>query len=62
MSLTKLSLGRNYDVIYKLFLPRESLVSDMPAGDSNIKKLFYCVQLNPCSSPEKREADVPWLL
>jgi hypothetical protein len=40
MSLTKLSLGRNYDVIYKLFLPRESLVSDIPAGDGNIDKLF----------------------
>jgi hypothetical protein len=30
-SLTKLSLSRNYDVIYKLFLPRESLESDIPA-------------------------------
>jgi hypothetical protein len=36
MSLTKLSLGGNYDVIYKLFLPRESLVGDIPAGDRNI--------------------------
>jgi hypothetical protein len=43
MSLTKLSLGRNNDVIYKLFPPRESLVSDIPAGDGNIKKLFYSV-------------------
>jgi hypothetical protein len=40
MSLTKLSLGGNYDVIYKLFLPRERLLSDIPAGDGNIKKLF----------------------
>ncbi len=40
MSLTKLSLCENYDVIYKLFLPRESLVSDIPAGDGNIEKLF----------------------
>ncbi len=40
MSLTKLSLGGNYDVIYRLFLPRESLVSDIPAGDGNIEKLF----------------------
>jgi hypothetical protein len=40
MSLTKLSLGGNYDVIYKLFLPRESLVSDIPAGDGNIENLF----------------------
>jgi hypothetical protein len=40
MSLNKLSLGGYYDVIYKLFPPRESLVSDIPAGDRNIKKLF----------------------
>jgi hypothetical protein len=40
MSLTKLSLGGNYDVIYTFFLPRESLVSDIPAGDGNIKQLF----------------------
>jgi hypothetical protein len=32
--------GGNYDVIYKLFLPRESLVSDIPAGDGNIEKLI----------------------
>jgi hypothetical protein len=37
MSITKLSLGGNYDVMYKLFLPRES---DIPAGDGNIEKLF----------------------
>jgi hypothetical protein len=40
MSLTKLSLGGNNDVIYKLFPPRKSLVSDIPAGDGNIEKLF----------------------
>jgi hypothetical protein len=28
MSLTKLSLGGNYDVIYKLFLARESLARE----------------------------------
>ncbi len=39
MSLTKLSLGGNNDVIYKLLPPRESLVSDIPAGDGDIKKL-----------------------
>jgi hypothetical protein len=43
MSLTKLSLGGNYDFKYKLFLPRESLESDNPAGDGNIEKLFYSV-------------------
>jgi hypothetical protein len=42
MSLTKLSLCGNNDVIYKLKLvpPRESLVIDIPAGDGNIEKLF----------------------
>jgi hypothetical protein len=40
MSLTKLSLGGNNDVIYKLFPHRESFVSDIPAGDENIEKLF----------------------
>jgi hypothetical protein len=40
MSLTKHSLGGNYDVIYKLFLLRESLVNDIPAGDGKIEKLF----------------------
>jgi hypothetical protein len=43
MSLTKLSLGGNNDLIYKLFPPRESLVSDIPAGDGNIEKLFFTV-------------------
>jgi hypothetical protein len=43
MSLTTLSLGRNTDVIFKLFPPRESLVNDIPAGDGNIEKLFYSV-------------------
>jgi hypothetical protein len=40
MSLTKLSLGGNNDVIYILFPPRDSLVSDIPAGDRNNEKLF----------------------
>jgi hypothetical protein len=44
MSLTKLSLGWNDDVIFKLFPPRESLASDIPAGDGNIEKLLYGVQ------------------
>jgi hypothetical protein len=30
--------------IIKLFPPRESLVSDIPAGDGNITNLFYSVQ------------------
>jgi hypothetical protein len=40
MSVTKLSLGGNNDVIYKLFPPMESLVNNIPAGDGNIEKLF----------------------
>ncbi len=40
MSLSKLSLGGDNDVIYKLLPPRESLVSDIPAGDGNIERLF----------------------
>ncbi len=39
MSLTKLSLAG----IIKLFLSRESLVSDIPAGDGKIAYLFYSV-------------------
>ncbi len=41
MSLSKLSLGGNNDVIYEIFPPRESLVNDIPAGDGNIEKPFY---------------------
>jgi hypothetical protein len=41
MSLSKLSLGWNNDVIYILFPPGGSLVSDIPAGDGNIEKLFF---------------------
>jgi hypothetical protein len=40
LSLTKLALGGNNDVIHHLFPPRESLVSDISAGDENIEKLF----------------------
>jgi hypothetical protein len=47
MSLTKLSLGGKNDVMYTLFPPRESLVSDIPAGDGNIEKLFLqCIMAN----------------
>jgi hypothetical protein len=41
---TKLSLGGNNDVITELFLPRGSLVSDIPAGDGKLVNLFLrCV-------------------
>ncbi len=37
---TKLSLGRNNDVIIELFLPRGSLFSDIPAGDGKLVNLY----------------------
>ncbi len=40
---TKLSLGGNNDVITELFLPRGSLVRDIPAGDGKLVNLFYGV-------------------
>ncbi len=40
---TKLSLGGSNDVITELFLPRGSLVSDIPAGDGKLVNLFYGV-------------------
>jgi hypothetical protein len=43
MSTTKLSLGGNILYMTSLFPPRESLVSNIPAGDGNIEKFFYGV-------------------
>jgi hypothetical protein len=43
MSLNTLSLAGNYDVIFKLFPPREILVNDIPVRDGNIVKLFFTV-------------------
>jgi hypothetical protein len=40
-SLTKLSLCGNNLYMTSLFPPRESLVSEIPAGDGNIEKLFF---------------------
>ncbi len=37
---TKLYLGGNNDGITELFLPRGSLVSDIPAGDGKLVNLF----------------------
>ncbi len=42
---TKLSLGGNNDVITELFLPRGSLVSDIPAVDGKLVNLFYSVSV-----------------
>jgi hypothetical protein len=50
MPLRKLSLGGKYDVTYKIILPRESLVSDIPAGDRNIEKLFLTAKRLPLYS------------
>ncbi len=45
MSLSKLSLGGNNDVIYEIFPPRESLVNDIPAR-TGISKSFFTVHLS----------------
>jgi hypothetical protein len=46
---TKLSLGRDNDVITELFLPRGSLVSDIPAGDRKLLNLFLrCMAMPKC--------------
>jgi hypothetical protein len=54
MSLTKLSLAWNNLIILgresKLFHARESLVSDIPAGDGKIANLFL-----QCSQEDNRE-------
>ncbi len=45
---TKLSLGGNNDVITELFLPRGSLVIDIPAGDGKLVNLFLrCIDPRP---------------
>jgi hypothetical protein len=53
----KLSLGGNNDVITELFLPRGSLVSDIPAGDGKLVNLFF-----RCSSAPKKGNvyDIQW--
>jgi hypothetical protein len=56
MSLANLSLGGNNLYMTSLFLPRESLVSDIPAGDGNIEKLFYG-EVGPHSAASK-ESDL----
>jgi hypothetical protein len=48
---TKLFLGGNNDVITELFLPRGSLVSDIPAGDGKLVNLFLqCGKWESCTS------------
>ncbi len=60
MSLTKLSLGGNNDVIYKLFPPGENLVCDIPAEDGNIEKLFYSEGKGLSYRPARLAASIPW--
>ncbi len=43
---TKLSLGGINDVITELYLPRGSLVSDIPAGDGKLVNLFLRCTMN----------------
>jgi hypothetical protein len=45
---TKLSLGGNNDVITELFLPRGSLVNDIPAGDRKLVNLFLRCTNHTC--------------
>jgi hypothetical protein len=47
---TKLSLGGNNGGITELFLPRGSLVSDIPAGDGKLVNLFL-----RCSGGNRKE-------
>ena len=46
---TKLSLGGNNDGITELFLPRGSLVSDIPSGDGKLVNLF--LRCTVCTDP-----------
>jgi hypothetical protein len=56
MSLTELSLGGNNLYEMSLFPPRESLVSDIPAGDLNIIKFFYSVRSTNLASTATHRA------
>jgi hypothetical protein len=47
-------MGGNNDVITELFLPRGSLVSDIPAGDGKLVNLFYGVE--GCTQPSPLRA------
>ncbi len=49
---TKLSMGGNNDVITELFLPRGSLVSDIPTGDGKLVDLF--LRCNIVHQPHKQ--------
>jgi hypothetical protein len=53
---TKLSLGGNNEVITELFLPRGSLVCDIPAGDGKFLNLFYGVENT--AAPVQRDGNL----
>jgi hypothetical protein len=55
MSLTKLSLGGNNDVKYKLFSPKESLVSDIPSETGISKSFFYGAPRNPVKHAKHKQ-------
>jgi hypothetical protein len=59
---TKLSMGGNNDVITELFLPRGSLVSDIPAGKGKIVNLFLrCIRFRIGNSlPDKKTTFKPF--
>jgi hypothetical protein len=60
---TKLSLGGNNDVITELFLPRGSLVSDIPAGDGKLMNLFLlCEATLLCGWPPTLDIQTKLLL
>ena len=52
---TKLSLGRNNDVITELFLPRGSLVCDIPVGDGKLVNLFLRCTLSISNGPKNKK-------
>jgi hypothetical protein len=56
---TKLSLGGNNDVITELFLPKGSLVSDIPAGDKKLVNLFLRCIFRSLSGSHSLET--PWV-
>ncbi len=58
MSLTKLSLWPGWELFnYSVFPPRESLVSDIPAGDGNVANLFL-----QCIYPSQRASRIESLV
>ncbi len=62
MSLTRLSLGGNNLYMTALFPPRESLVSDIPARDGNIEKLFLRCDFFSFSKLKKKSVSISPIL